>query len=123
MKAIIVPPLSPEQQQELDSLYRTTKDPRLRTRAQMVLLSAEKQMKAGEIAEIVRESHVTVLLWLHRYLAEGVEGLQDTPSQREAQDDNQRVPGSSVRGGAAASAQLGTALFAVDITTPRGLPG
>jgi transposase len=79
MKAIIVPALSPEQQQELDSLYRTTKDARLRTRAQMVLLSAEKQMKAGAIAEIVRESHVTVLLWLHRYLAEGVEGLEDAP--------------------------------------------
>lgn len=79
MKAIIVPPLSQEQEQELEVLYRTTKDPRLRTRAQMVLLSAEKQMKAGEIAEIVRESHATVLLWLHRYLAEGVEGLQDAP--------------------------------------------
>lgn len=38
----------------------------------MVLLSAEKRLKASEIAEIVRESHATVLRWLKRYMAEGV---------------------------------------------------
>lgn len=45
----------------------------------MVLLSAEQGMKAEEIAVIVRESAVTVLTWLKRYKAEGVEGLQDAP--------------------------------------------
>ena len=79
MEPIYVPPLTKEQTQELDILYRKTKDPRLRTRAQMVLLSAEKQLKAGVIAGIVRESHVTVLRWLKRYMAEGIEGLQDAP--------------------------------------------
>lgn len=45
----------------------------------MVLLSAEQGLKAEEIAKIVRESSVTVLTWLKRYIAEGVEGLQDAP--------------------------------------------
>jgi len=79
MKRIQVPPLTEAQRLELDRLYRTTKKPRLRTRAQMVLLSAEQGLKATEIAVIVRESDDTVLRWLKRYLAEGVAGLQDAP--------------------------------------------
>ncbi|MGQ0604636.1 MAG: helix-turn-helix domain-containing protein [Anaerolineales bacterium] len=79
MKPIEIPPLSDEQQTELESLYRTTKVPRLRTRAQMVLLAAEQRRKAPEIAAIVRESEVTVQRWLKRYLAEGVAGLHDAP--------------------------------------------
>lgn len=79
MRPIRVPPLTDAQRDELDRVYRTTKDPRLRTRAQMVLLSAEQSRKAPEIAGIVRESEVTVQRWLKRYLAEGVEGLKDAP--------------------------------------------
>jgi transposase len=45
----------------------------------MVLLSAEKKLKVDEIADIVRESSVTVLRWLHRYIAEGIQGLMDAP--------------------------------------------
>jgi len=78
MKRVQVSPLTGEQQAELEELYQKTTTPRYRTRAQMVLLSAEKKMKAEEIAEITRESHITVLRWLKRYLAEGVEGLKDT---------------------------------------------
>lgn len=78
MKPTYVPPLTEQQLAELDDLYRTTKLPRLRTRAQMVLLSAAGR-KVGEIAEIVRESEATVLRWLKRYVAEGVEGLYDAP--------------------------------------------
>jgi transposase len=78
-KAIQVPPLTEEQRRALDGLYRKTKLPRVRTRAQMVLLSAEQGLKAEEIAGLVRESAVTVLTWLKRYLAEGIEGLQDAP--------------------------------------------
>ena len=74
-----MPPLNNCQRDELDQLYRTTKDPRLRTRAQMVFLSAEQDRNAPEIAGIVRESEVTVQRWLKRYLAEGVEGLKDAP--------------------------------------------
>jgi transposase len=79
MRPIRVPPLTDVQRNELDALYRHTKDPRLRTRAQMVLLAAEQQRKVSEIATIVRESEVTVQRWLKRYLAEGPEGLKDAP--------------------------------------------
>jgi transposase len=79
MKRIQVPSLTKEQLTELEELYQKTNKPRYRTRAQMVLLSGEKGLKAEEIAQIVRESHITVLRWLKRYLAEGVEGLQDAP--------------------------------------------
>lgn len=79
MEPTYVPPLTKQQLAELDELYRTTKTPRMRTRAQMVLLSVEKGLKVGEIAEIVRESEATVLRWLKRYMAEGIEGLKDAP--------------------------------------------
>lgn len=79
MKRIRIPPLSQPQRNELDTLYRKTKDSRLRTRAPMVLLSSEQAMKAQDIAAIVRESQATVLRWLKRYLAEGIEGLNDVP--------------------------------------------
>src|SRR5512147_1791091 len=79
MKRIQVPPLKAEQQSELEELYQKTDKPRYRTRAQMVLLSAEKGLKAEQIAQIVRESDITVLRWLKRYLAEGIEGLKDNP--------------------------------------------
>jgi transposase len=79
MKRLQVPPLTKEQLAELEELYHKTKTPRYRTRAQIVLLSAEKGLKAEEIAQIVRESHLTVLRWLKRYLAEGIEGLMDEP--------------------------------------------
>ena len=45
----------------------------------MVLLSAEKRLNTEEIAYIVRESSVTVLRWLHRYVVEGIQGLMDAP--------------------------------------------
>jgi transposase len=79
MKPIHIPALTPIQHKELDHLYRTTKDPRLRTRAQMVFLAAEQGLKVPQIARIVRESEATVLRWLKRYRAEGMEGLQDAP--------------------------------------------
>jgi transposase len=79
MEKLYVSSLSEEQKVELDELYRKTEVPRVRTRAQMVLLSAEKKLKVDEIADIVRESSVTVLRWLHRYMAEGVQGLLDAP--------------------------------------------
>jgi transposase len=65
--------------EQLDRLYRTTKVPRLRTRAQRILLAAEQGLKVPQIARIVRESEATVLRWLKRYRAEGIEGLQDAP--------------------------------------------
>ena len=79
MKAIGLPPQSAEQLQGLDELYRTTKDVRIQQRAQMILLAAERNMVACEIAAIVRKDEQTVRRWLKRYVAEGIEGLQDAP--------------------------------------------
>ena len=79
MRAIRIPTLSPEQLDALEKLYRTTREARMRTRAQMVLLAAERRLTAAEIAEIVRASEETVRRCLKRYLAEGVEGLHDVP--------------------------------------------
>ena len=58
----------------------------------MVLLSAEKGMKAEEIAEITRESYITVLRWLKRYIAEGVEGLKDSDPTRTKHYGDGRIP-------------------------------
>jgi transposase len=79
MKRIQVPSLKAEQLAELEALYSKTDKPGYRTRVQMVLLSSEQGLKAEEIAQIVRESHITVLRWLKRYLSEGIEGLKDAP--------------------------------------------
>ena len=80
MRATIrLPELSPEAIHELDALYRTTHDVRLRTRAQMILLAAEQHWVASEIAKIVRSDPDTVVSWLKRYLAEGINGLADAP--------------------------------------------
>jgi transposase len=79
MRPIRILTLNSEQLAALEELYRTTREARLRTRAQMVLLAAEQRMSAAEIAEIVRASEETVRRWLKRYLAEGVEDLRDEP--------------------------------------------
>jgi transposase len=79
MKPIQLPPQSPEQLHALDELYRTTKEVRIQQRAQMILLAAEQNMVACEIAEIVRKDEQTVRRWLKRYGAEGIEGLKDAP--------------------------------------------
>lgn len=79
MKAIELPTQTPEQLEALERLYRTTKVARLRSRAQMILLAVEKGWTASVISEVVRCDENTVRLWLKRYLAEGIEGLNDEP--------------------------------------------
>jgi transposase len=76
---IRLPELAPEAIAQLDALYHTTHDARLRTRAQMILLAAEQGLTAPAIARIVRTDEDTVLLWLKRYRAEGLDGLADRP--------------------------------------------
>jgi hypothetical protein len=58
--------MTPTHPAQLDRLSRTTKVPRLRTRAQMILLAAEPGRKVAPIARIVRESEATVLRWRKR---------------------------------------------------------
>jgi len=78
-KPMEIPELSVAEVEALDTLYRTTRVVRLRTRAQMVLLAGEQRLTAPAIARIVRENDETVRRWLRRWLAEGVAGLQDRP--------------------------------------------
>ncbi len=80
MKPLELAPLSQSQLDELDTLYWTTKNVRLRTRAQMILLAAEqKKMSAPTIAALVRETDQTVRNWFKRYQSEGIAGLHNAP--------------------------------------------
>ncbi len=74
-----VPVPTAEELEALDTLYRTAREARLRTRAQLVLLAAEQRLAAPAIARIMREDEQTVWRWLKRYLAEGPAGLKDRP--------------------------------------------
>jgi transposase len=78
-KPMEIPELSVAEAEALDTLYRTTRVVRLRTRAQIVLLAGEQRLTAPAIARIVRENDETVRRWLKRWLAEGIAGLQDRP--------------------------------------------
>lgn len=71
--------LTSEELAALDQVYQTTKDVRLRTRSQIVLLAGERRLSVSNIAAIVRQSEQTVRNWLQRYPAEGLEGLSDEP--------------------------------------------
>ena len=77
MRPIRLDALSPERLRQLDELDHHTRDVRVRTRAQMILLAAEQGLVAAEIATIVRQDEETVRRWFARYLAEGIEGLSD----------------------------------------------
>lgn len=79
MHPIRIDRLSAEQHAELDRANRAAKDGRLRIRALIVLLAAERGMVAAEIAAVVRMHEETVRRWLIRYQAEGLEGLMDAP--------------------------------------------
>ena len=79
MHPIRVAGLSPAQLAELDHAYRASPSARLRLRALMVLLSAERGMVAAEIAAVVRQDEETVRRGLVRYQAEGLNGLADAP--------------------------------------------
>ena len=78
-KPLEIPELTAAEAEALDTLYRTTREVRLRTRAQIVLLAGEQRLTAPAIARMVREDEQTVRRWLKRWLAEGIAGLQDRP--------------------------------------------
>ena len=118
MKPIRIPTLSPEQLDSLEKLYRTTREPRLRTRTQMVLLAAEQRMTAAEIAEIVRASEETVRRWLKRYLAEGVEGLRDVPHPGAPGKVTQSTVKCWCRRSGAVLAASGASVLGVDTASP-----
>jgi len=70
--------LSAAERDVLRQLYRETKDADLRTRSQMLLLSAEGH-SVGEIAQLTFFDEDSVLYWFNRYEAEGLTGLEDRP--------------------------------------------
>jgi transposase len=79
MRALEVRELKLGEKEELDAQYRKTKDVRIRTRAQMILLAVEQDLNAAQIGEIVRQNEQTVRRWIKRFNAEGVNGLSDAP--------------------------------------------
>lgn len=79
MRPIEVRPLTAEELTQLDALFHRTKDVRVRSRAQMMLLGAEDKMTASQIAKIVRQDEQTVRRWIKRFNAEGISGLSDAP--------------------------------------------
>lgn len=79
MHPLTVADVSDDEVAALDYLYRTTRDVRICTRAQIILLAAEQRFVAPQIAAIVRKDEQTVRRWLKRYQAEGIDGLADVP--------------------------------------------
>ena len=92
MRPIRLEAVSAEQLHELDDLYQTTHDARVRIRALMVLLAAERRMVAAEIASIVRQHEETVRRWLARYEAEGAAGLFRCAATWCAAEGHSRLP-------------------------------
>lgn len=70
--------LPDREMQELEQLYRDTKDADVRTRCQMILLSNEG-LSPPKIAQHVRFSRDTVVRFIKRYKREGIAGLRDKP--------------------------------------------
>jgi transposase len=79
MRRIQLSRQSAEEIAALDKLYRTSKDGRLRQRAQIILLAVEQGLVAAKTGKIVRLNEESVRKWLKRYEAEGLGGLKDDP--------------------------------------------
>jgi transposase len=62
----------------LRRFYRQTDDANIRTRCQMILLSAQGHSVA-DIARLTFFEEDAVLYWFERYEAENLKGLEDRP--------------------------------------------
>lgn len=67
--------LNLEQRTALEKGYRKGTSHVFRTRCQMVLLKSEK-CSSLEVADVLGCCEIVVNNWLHRYEAEGIEGLK-----------------------------------------------
>lgn len=74
MGRVIKIELSDELRKELENGYRNGKSHAFRTRCHMVLLKSEGR-KSQEIADFLGFCQQAVNFWLHRYKAEGINGL------------------------------------------------
>ena len=79
MKPIRPRSVSADEQEALAHLYQTTDSPKLRTRAQIILLAIEEAMAPAKLAAITRMSQRSILRWIKRFNAEGIEGLKNAP--------------------------------------------
>lgn len=70
--------LDDEETQALQQLHRKTKEANVRSRCEMILLSAEG-LTPPQISERVRFSSRTVLRYIDRYEDEGIAGLMSKP--------------------------------------------
>lgn len=70
--------LTPEDDTALRLLYRGTDNADVRSRCQMILLSAQGH-GAAEIARLTFFDQDTILFWFDRFEAAGLDGLQDRP--------------------------------------------
>jgi transposase len=70
--------LSQAEEKALRELYRQTQNADIRTRCQMILLSAQEHA-VSEIAELTFFNEDSVLYWLDRYESQGLSGLEDRP--------------------------------------------
>jgi hypothetical protein len=91
LKPLEIPPLTAEELEALEKLYRTTKDVRLHTRAQIVLLAGEQRMTAPVIARIVREVTQTVRNWGVSLDGRRNRGTQRSAHARTATENHGRV--------------------------------
>ena len=66
--------LSRGEEKALRELYRQTKSANVRTRCQMILLSAQERA-VSEIATLTFFNEDSVLFWLDRYESQGLSGL------------------------------------------------
>lgn len=76
--ARFVRPLTDLEQTTLQYQYRTTHDAEVRSRCQMILLSAQGHSVA-DIATLTFFAEDTVLYWFDRYEREGLDGLDNKP--------------------------------------------
>jgi len=70
--------LSKAEQKALQELYRRTQNADVRTRCQMILLSAQ-EYAVSKIAELTFFNEDSILYWFGRYEQNGLAGLEDRP--------------------------------------------
>ena len=70
--------ISGQQLRRVRQLYDQADCPRLRRRAQTILL-AQQGYRTAETAKITRQSPMNVRRWLHRFSEQGCDGLREAP--------------------------------------------
>src|SRR5215469_5941495 len=114
LKPLEIPLLTAEELEALEKLYRTTKDVRLRSRAQIVLLAGEQRMTVSAIAKIVREATQTVRNWGVSLDGRRHRRTQRSTHARASAENHGRVSKAIAGRRPASSSEFGTTLFDVD---------